>query len=73
MTTHWLDWAALEGRDTEDRLAQLCRWIIDAHAEGHAFGLRIPGTERAPAVGRRHRHRCLTALADFQPLARADG
>jgi uncharacterized protein (DUF58 family) len=65
VTTHWLDWAALEGRPTEDRLAQLCRWVIDAHSEGHAFGLRIPGLETAPAIGRRHRHRCLTALADY--------
>jgi uncharacterized protein (DUF58 family) len=73
VTTHWLDWASVDGRDTEDRLAQLCRWVIDAHSAGHAFGLRIPGTERPPAVGRRHRHRCLTALADYPGDGRADG
>jgi uncharacterized protein (DUF58 family) len=65
VTTHWLDWDVLEGMEPEARLSRLCRWIIDAHAEGHAYGLRLPGSEFAPAIGRRHRHRCLTALADF--------
>jgi len=65
VTTHWLDWDALEGMDREARLSQLCRWIIDAHSQGHAYGLRLPTDEFPPAIGRRHRHYCLTALADF--------
>jgi uncharacterized protein (DUF58 family) len=65
VTTHWLDWSALEGQDNEARLSRLCRWIIDAHSEGHAYGLRLPDKEFPPAIGRRHRHRCLAALADF--------
>lgn len=73
VTTHWLDWATLEGDDTEDRLSQLCRWIIDAHAEGHAYGLRLPEEEFSPAIGRRHRHRCLAALADFPGFGGNDG
>ncbi len=66
VTTHWLDWAALKGQDTEARLSRLCRWVVDAHSEGHAYGLRLPEDEFPPSVGRRHRHRCLTALADFR-------
>ncbi len=73
VTTHWLDWASLDGQETEARLSRLCRWIIDAHAEGHAFGLRLPDEEFAPAIGRRHRHRCLTALADFPGAEDAHG
>lgn len=65
VTTHWLDWDALAGMDPEARLSRLCRWVVEAHAEGHAYGLRLPATEIPPAMGRRHRHRCLTALADF--------
>jgi len=73
VTTHWLEWSSLGNPDTEARLARLCRWVIDAHAQGHAFGLRVPGSELPPAIGRRHRHLCLTALADFPGNVRPDG
>lgn len=59
----WLDWQQLEGLDAEQRLAVLCRWVLDAHAGGGAYGLRIPGTEIPPALGPAHRHHCLAALA----------
>lgn len=65
VTTHWLDWGVLEGMDSEDRLSRLCRWVIDAHSEGHAYGLRLPASEIPPGIGRRHRHQCLAALADY--------
>ncbi|MCG6975900.1 MAG: DUF58 domain-containing protein [Acidiferrobacterales bacterium] len=61
----WLDWDALEGIDTETRLSQLCRWVIDAEAEGMIYGLRLPGQQIKPASGEAHRHRCLEALALF--------
>ena len=61
----WLDWDALEGIDTETRLSQLCRWVIDAEAEGMIYGLRLPGQQIQPASGEAHRHRCLEALALF--------
>jgi len=61
----WLDWKLVEGLDTEARLRQLCRWVLDAHALGHSYGLRLPGLELAPARGQQQRQRCLEALALF--------
>jgi uncharacterized protein (DUF58 family) len=49
----------------EERLSILCRWVLDAHAGGEAFGLRLPGGEILPGLGTAHRHRCLEALALF--------
>jgi uncharacterized protein (DUF58 family) len=59
----WLDWDSLPALPAEERLSVLCRWVLDAHAGGGAFGLRIPGTEVPPAIGPAHRDRCLSALA----------
>ena len=67
VTTHWLDWSMLDGLDTEQRLSRLTRWVVDAHAEGHAYGLRVPGTEIPPAISASHRHRCLSTLALYEP------
>lgn len=65
VTSHLLDWDSLPGMGTEARLSQLARWIEDAHAAGHAYGLRLPGVEFPANVGHAHRQRCLTALALF--------
>jgi uncharacterized protein (DUF58 family) len=65
VTSHVFDWDSLEGMDVEGRLSQLCRWIEDAHAEGHAFALKLPGVDIAANVGPAHRQHCLTALAMF--------
>jgi len=64
-STVWLDWEALNGLDTETRLSQLCRWVLDAEQEGLVYGLRIPGTAISPATGEAHRRTCLEALALF--------
>jgi uncharacterized protein (DUF58 family) len=61
----WLDWDHLPGIPVEARLSILCRWVLDAHAGGGAYGLRLPGTEITPAMGPEQRHRCLAALALF--------
>lgn len=63
VTTHWFAFDALDQMDTEARLSQLTRWVIDAHLAGHAWGLRLPGTVIEPNLGTRHRDRCLRALA----------
>jgi uncharacterized protein (DUF58 family) len=68
VTSHLLDWNSLPGLGVEARLSQLCRWIEDAHAGRHAFGLRLPGTEIEPNIGAAHRQRCLTALALFNQV-----
>ena len=57
------DFAALSGLDTEARLSQLCRWILDAEARGNAYGLKLPHAEIPSGRGRQHRERCLSALA----------
>lgn len=64
-STVWLDWEALPGLDTEERLSQMCRWVLDAEREGLLYGLRLPGVVLPPGHGEDHRHRCLKALALF--------
>jgi len=61
----WLDWQALPGTDTEQRLSQLCRWVLEADRNQQSYGLRLPGTGIAIASGNAHKHRCLEALARF--------
>jgi uncharacterized protein (DUF58 family) len=51
------------GRDLEERLAVLARWVLDAEGRGEAFGLRLPGLEIAAEPGGTQRRRCLDALA----------
>ena len=63
VVSHVFDWDSLPGLDTEQRLAQLCRWIIDAHAAGEAFGLRLPGLVIDTNVGAAQQQICLNALA----------
>ncbi|SFF44407.1 Uncharacterized conserved protein, DUF58 family, contains vWF domain [Fontimonas thermophila] len=66
----WLDWVALPWLDTEARLSQLTRWVLDAEAAQRSYGLRLPGRVIAPGRGDAHRIECLRALAlyeDAQP------
>jgi uncharacterized protein (DUF58 family) len=65
VTSHVFDFDSLAGLDTEERLAQLCRWVLDAHEHGEAFALRLPGTFIDTQLGPAHRERCLNALALF--------
>jgi uncharacterized protein (DUF58 family) len=65
-TELWFDWAQLPPRmGIEDRLSHLARWVLDAHAAGLAYGLRVPGTSVEPAAGEAQRERCLETLALF--------
>lgn len=59
----WLDWHALPTLDTEARLSQLARWVLDADQAQHSYGLRLPGQTLAPSRGEAHRFQCLKALA----------
>jgi uncharacterized protein (DUF58 family) len=61
----WLDWEGLAGLETETRLSRLTRWVLDCDALGIPYGLRLPGTTRAPALTPEHRRACLEALALF--------
>jgi uncharacterized protein (DUF58 family) len=51
----------------------LARWIVDAHARGETFGLRLPGLEIPPQPGEAQRRRCLAALATFEAPVTAHG
>jgi len=57
------DFATLMGLDTEARLSQLCRWLLDADARGQRYALRLPDGAFAADRGIAHRARCLAALA----------
>ncbi len=59
----WLDWRLAPERDMEARLSRLTRWVLDAHAAGLPFGLRLPGREIAQSGGEAHLRACLEALA----------
>lgn len=60
---HEFDFGRLAPLDTEARLRQLCRWIVDADERGEPWALHLPHESIAAGSGARHRHRCLTALA----------
>ncbi len=65
-TELWLDWQSTPGAlGIEGRLSRLARWVIDAHAGGLSFGLRLPGTTLPPAPGISQHDCCLEALALF--------
>ena len=66
----WLDWDALPQLDSEARLRQLCRWVLEAERDGRGYGLRLPGTVIEPNQGEGHRQRCLEALALYEEARR---
>jgi uncharacterized protein (DUF58 family) len=60
----WLDWNLLpQALATEQRIARLTRWVLDADAAGLAYGLRLPAETIAPGAGAAQRNQCLEALA----------
>lgn len=61
----WLDLMSAPAADVESRLAIMTRWILDAEAQGMAYGLRLPGVELPPQRGIAHRDECLRAVALF--------
>ena len=57
------DWDALQGLDTEARLSQLTRWVLDAETAREPYVLALPSLTLGPAHGEAHQHACLRALA----------
>ena len=57
-----LRWQDVAVDDTEGRLSQLCRWVVEADASGLRYGLSIPGVDIPPDSGDGHRERCLEAI-----------
>lgn len=61
----WFEWHATTGADIEERLSQLCRWILDAERRQQRYGLQLPNIKIAPDAGIAHQQRCLRQLALF--------
>lgn len=59
------DFDALADLDTERRLEQLARWIVDAEARGERYGLILRHVRLSPERGGQHCARALTALARY--------
>nr|WP_272890718.1 DUF58 domain-containing protein [Stutzerimonas sp. S1] len=57
-----LDFDALQG-DTEERLSQLCHWVVQLSTDQQPFALRLPAETIGPDSGQAHRDACLRALA----------
>ena len=59
-----LDYDALPAKlPSEQRLARLARWVLEADAAHQRYGLRLPGSVIELNRGIEHRERCLVALA----------
>lgn len=58
-----LSWEQLAGLDTEARLSQLCRWVLEAEQAGLQYALDLPGRHIPPGQGPQHQQHCLEALA----------
>lgn len=58
-----LRWQDVAPSDPEDKLSQLCRWVVDAHKAQRCFGLSVPGKTVVPGSGIDHLERCLAVLA----------
>ena len=50
----------------EERLSRMAGWVLAAERSGAQYGLRLPGTEIAPAHGELHCAACLQALALYE-------
>jgi len=61
----WLDYDLAPGHDVEERLSQLCRWVVDAEQAGIRYGFTLPGLKLPPDNGLEHYRKCLEALALF--------
>jgi uncharacterized protein (DUF58 family) len=61
----WLSWWRTPERDVEGRLSRLTRWVLDVHAAGLAYGLKLPGRSLPPQAGEAHLRQCLEALARY--------
>lgn len=59
------DFDELRDLDTEARLEQLARWILEAEARGEPYALALPAIRIDAAHGPEHRDSCLSLLARF--------
>lgn len=60
----WLSWDSFEG-NTEQRLSNICYWVLKLENSDEDYGVRLPGVEIHPGHGAAHQKQILTALALF--------
>lgn len=60
-----LSLSAMPGKDLEERLALLCRGVLEAEKAGVSWLLDLDGATYGPARGGSHQARCLAALAHY--------
>ncbi len=60
----WLDWQSLN-QPQELRLAGLCFWALHYELRQIPYGLAMPDTQLAPALGDHHLNAVLKVLAEF--------
>jgi len=61
----YLDYELTTAADTEQRLSQLCRWVVEAHTANIPYGFKLGALVLKPTLGEAHYKQCLTALALF--------
>lgn len=64
----WLSFQNMPVNGVEAKLELLCFFIVEFSKTGRSFGLDLGEYKISPAVGRHHKHQCLTALADFKQV-----
>ena len=64
---YWIRWNELSAADTEQKLSQICRLLIDAEQRGDRYGLELPSQLITIDQGYQHQHRCLKAIALMNP------
>ncbi len=67
----WLRWDDVRAAGIEQKLSQLCRWIIEVRKQNREFGLELPGVSVEPAGDERHARRCLEILALYRGAEQA--
>lgn len=58
-----LDWHGLHHLGYEQRIEQLCLWVLQADQKQLRFALKLPGKSLPGATGPEHKRQCLEALA----------
>jgi uncharacterized protein (DUF58 family) len=62
-----LDWEVCPQKESEQKLSQLARWILDCEAAGFNYRLRLPSIETSSSYrrGLSHANECLLSLAKW--------
>ena len=63
LTLRWN--AVAPGAETEMRLSQLCRWVLEAEKLGFQYALEIPDARVDHGCGAEHQRTCLERLANY--------